>query len=326
MFVTARTKEQEGLLQEIADALTSLDLDANVDDQAVVVDGARIAPHLMDRAHPTPADLAAFVEAAPGRLPAMVVADRISDAGRDVLRRAGWGWLDRRGHLRMWAPGVRIETVLGSRGSGRRPPADPWTTVGLEIALAALIEPAEPVTARRIAARIGRSAGATHELIARFAEVGLIGPKSHRPLLPELFWETAARWPDDGWIALPVELSALGERIDPNDLIRVDERAATLGGARITAAGDMPARAYVVGAASLRRARALASSGEPTRCWIRQAPIRWLPENPDHPADADHPWKIAHPLICALRLAADPSRGREIVEGWGIVPDPDNEP
>jgi hypothetical protein len=24
--------------------------------------------------------------------------------------------------------------------------------------------------------------------------------------------------------------------------------------------------------------------------------------------------------VCALRLAADPARGREIVEAWGIVP------
>jgi len=31
---------------------------------------------------------------------------------------------------------------------------------------------------------------------------------------------------------------------------------------------------------------------------------------------------VAHPMVCALRLAADPSRGREIVESWGIVPVP----
>jgi hypothetical protein len=29
---------------------------------------------------------------------------------------------------------------------------------------------------------------------------------------------------------------------------------------------------------------------------------------------------VAHPVLCAVRLAADPARGREIVEDWGIVP------
>jgi hypothetical protein len=243
-----------------------------------------------------------------------------------VLREAGWGWLDRRGHLRVWAPGVRIEAPLPIAGAAPRPgPSNAWTTVGLEIALAALCAPTEPVTARRVASTIGRSVGATHELIGRFAEVGLIGPKTHRPLLPELFWETSARWPDDGWIGLPVGLDELAERVGGDELVRVDERAATLGGARIAAAGDLPARCYVRSAAALRRARGLADRDRDreradVRTWVRASPVRWLPTNPDHPADVDHPWAIAHPLVCALRLAADPSRGREIVEAWGIVP------
>jgi hypothetical protein len=48
--------------------------------------------------------------------------------------------------------------------------------------------------------------------------------------------------------------------------------------------------------------------------------VRWLPENADHPPDATHPWRVAHPIVCAIRLAADPARGRETVEDWGIVP------
>ena len=74
---------------------------------------------LIGRAHPTPADLTALVRSGGGRGPVVVVADRISDAGRDVLRADGWGWLDRRGHLRLWAPGLRIESPLA--GDGPRP-------------------------------------------------------------------------------------------------------------------------------------------------------------------------------------------------------------
>ena len=102
----------------------------------------------------------------------------------------------------------------------------------------------------------------------------------------------------------------------------MDERAATLGGARIAAAGDLPARCYVrVRRAVLRKLRGLAGTEGAGRCLVRTSPIRWIPELPDHPPTADHPWRIAHPMLCALRLAGDPSRGREIVESWGIVPD-----
>jgi hypothetical protein len=327
MFVTARTDERRQLLGDLADALHALDIDASLDGDVLVADGNRLVVHVVGRAHPTPADLRDLVDESPGRQPAVVVADRISEAGRDVLRTAGWGWLDRRGHVRVWGSGIRVDSPLPpSAATASRPaPGNPWTTVGLEIALAALREPTEPVTARRVAAIIGRSVGATHELIGRFVELGLVGPKTHRPLLPELFWETAARWPDGGWIGLPVPLTAVAERVGADELVRVDERAATLGGARIAAAGDLPARSYVRSASALRRARALAKGrddeGEQTvLCWVRASPVTWLPTNEDHPADGDHPWLVAHPLVCALRLAADPARGREIVDDWGIVP------
>lgn len=322
VFVTAQTQEHGELLREVVDGLAALGVDAQVDGDVVIVDGTRVLPRLVGRAHPTPADLQQLVAGDRGRLPALVVADRISEPGRDALRAAGWGWLDRRGHLRLWAPGARIEAPLpsGAATAGRPTVVNAWTPVGLEIAVAALCRPTEPVTARRVAAVTGRSVGATHEIIGRFVEIGLIGPKTHLPLLPELFWETSARWPDDGWIALPIELAELAERVDGDHLMRVDERAATLGGARIAAAADLPARCYVRSASALRRARALADRDQPMRTWVRESPVVWLPENPGHLPNRTHPWHVAHPLVCALRLAADPARGREIVEDWGIVP------
>ena len=66
--------------------------------------------------------------------------------------------------------------------------------------------------------------------------------------------------------------------------------------------------------------RELIDRDAPTRCWVRRAPVNWLPLNDEHAPDADHPWAVGHPLLCAVRLAADPARGREIVEDWGIVP------
>lgn len=323
MFVTAQTAEYVDLAREVADALGALGLDVREIDGILTVDGTRQALHLVARAHPTPADLTRLVDDAPARFPALVVADRISEPGRDVLRRAGWGWLDRRGHLRLWSVGLRVESpvALGAEGSGGdRPAGNPWTTVGLEVALSSLLHPDEVVAARAVARRIGRSPGAVHDLVGRFTDVGLIGPSSRLPLLPELFWEAAAHWPDDGWVGLPLELAQAAERVGPDVLVRVDERAATLGGARIPAVGDLPARCYVTTGGALRRLRSQADRAQPTRTWVRAAPVRWLPENDRHPPDPGHPWRVAHPLVCALRLAADPARGREIVDDWGVVP------
>jgi hypothetical protein len=321
VFVTAQTQGYVDLSREIGDALGSLGLDVREVDGILTVDGARVALNLVVRAHPTPADLRQLVESAIGHLPAVVVADRISEPGREELRRAGWGWLDRRGHVRVWTPGVRVESPVRQASGLARPRVEnPWTTVGLEVALAALISPDEQVTARRVAPRIGRSVGATHEIIARFAEAGLVGPITKQPLLPELFWEAASHWPDDGWQPLPVELDELAAAVGADILVRVDERAATLGGARIPAVGDLPARCYVPTAGALRRAVRLVDRSRPTRCWVRRAPVTWLPENLDHPPDPAHPWRVAHPMVCALRLAGDPARGKEIVDAWGVVP------
>ncbi len=307
------------MLDELVESLESLGLDARTDDDALVVDGARHVPLLIQRAHPTPADLRSLVDSGAGRTPIVLVADRLSDAGRDVLRSAGWGWLDRRGHMRIWAPGIRLESDLPNE-LRERPVGNTWTTVGLEVALHTLVHPDEPATARRVAPLIGRSVGATHELISRFADSGLIGPRTHRPLLPDMFWETAANWPDGDWIALASPVEIVAQRVDPHELVRVDERAATLGGARIAAAGDLPARCYVRSAAALRKLRSFVDRDSPTRCWIRRSPTSWIPLNEEHPPDDEHRWTVGHPVLCAVRLAADPARGREIVEDWGVIP------
>jgi hypothetical protein len=321
VFVTAQTQEYLELSREVADALRLLELDVREVDGVLTIDGTRVALHLLARSHPTPTDLHELVTATANQLPALLVADRISEPGRAELRRAGWGWLDRRGHVRLWTPGVRIESpVRDERAPREGRGTNPWTTVGLEVALAALLAPQEQVTARRVARTIGRSVGAVHESIGRFVELGLVGPTTKHPLLPDLFWETAAHWPDDGWQPLPVGLDDLVRAVAGDVLVRVDERAATLGGARIPAVGDLPARCYLPSAGALRRAIRLTDRHEPTRCWVRGAPVAWLPTNDAHPPDADHPWLVAHPIVCALRLARDPARGREIVDAWDIVP------
>lgn len=307
------------LTEELVLALTELGVPVHAEGDALFVDGVRITPTLVSRAHPTPADLTQVLHENRGRLPAIVVSDRVSEAGRAVLRDAGWGWLDRRGDLRLWTPGIRIEATVPGQRTVRTKPLNTWTPVGLEIALAAMIAPEQSISARKLAPRIGRSAGAIHELLGRFTEQGLIGKNTHRPLMPDLFWETAAHFPDEGWIALAASADQVGTLLGPNQVVRVDERAATMGGAKIPAVGDLPARMYLTSPTALRRARTLVDREQPTRSWVRLAPVTWLPDNEECPATENQPWRVAHPVLCALRLAADPARGQEIVQAWGIL-------
>lgn len=321
VFVTAGTPAYVDLAREVADALRALRLDVREVDGALTVDGRRVALDLLERAHPTPAEVRDLTDKLRSDSPVVVVADRISEPGRDELRDNGWGWLDRRGHLRVWTPGVRIEGPIPERDQDPNPRStNAWTTVGLEVALAALIDPTRTVTARSVAPIIDRSVGAVHQIIGRFNHIGLIGSATNRPLLPDLFWETSAHWPDDGWMALPTGIEELSEVVTPEALVRVDERAATLGGARIPAAGDLPARVYITAPGVLRRARRLADPQLPNRTWIRGAPVDWVPTHDGYPPNDDHPWLIAHPMICALRLARDRARGREILADWGVIP------
>jgi hypothetical protein len=307
------------LASEVREALAALGMAVSDDGGELTADGATIGLPLVERAHPHPGEVAELVAAADG--PALLVADRLSEGARQVLRDAGWSWLDRRGHARVWVPGLRIDAPIGLGGDrARGASTSPWTPVGFEVALHALIHPGEEVSARRIARDTGRSPGGTQEILARFVAEGLVGRASRLPLLPDLFWETAARWPDDGWIGLAAPLGEVADLAGSGSLLRVDERAATLGGARIAAAGDLPARCYL-DKSGLRRVRpALASAGEGARTWVRPAPVRWLPELEGYEPDDAHPWKVAHPMLCAIRLAGEGARGREIVEDWGIVP------
>src|SRR5690242_8839887 len=106
MFVTSRTP----VGRELAEALRAAGLEVGTPDGRIAVDGVVVELPVVERSHPHPGELATLVEGGADEDggPGIVVADRISSSGRDVLRDAGWSWLDRRGHLRIWQPGLRV--------------------------------------------------------------------------------------------------------------------------------------------------------------------------------------------------------------------------
>lgn len=275
-------------------------------------------PVLIVRAVVTPAIAASLVRAR-RRRPTVVVADRVSSGARDVLRKAGAGWLDRRGHVRVWAPGVRIETPTAPLGP--HVPEDArgrlWGPVGLELAVWALCHPREPLRPRVVARELGRNPGYLSTMIGRFVDAGLVAARERLPLVPELFWATAEHWPA-GWVHLAERPDVLD--VDEQAMLRVGEwvdagdDAASALGAPLFGSGLAP-MLYVPDARTLRATadQLGVARGNRFAAAAQVAPVRHVPST-DLRGRA--PWQLAHPAVCALELARDPARGREILADW----------
>jgi hypothetical protein len=150
------------------------------------------------------------------------------------------------------------------------------------------------------------------------------------PVAPELFWETAGAWrPARTTIARvallddPTIAGALhtGRDEPPTGVgwALTDTMAAAAYGAPAGVRVGYPPDFYVPDTTTAHRAEALL--GVPTSDAARGATIRIAPVpqvcSLRFPAPLDGPpWPLAHPLFVALDLAADPGRGREILEGW----------
>jgi hypothetical protein len=252
----------------------------------------------------------------------VVVADRISDDARSELAASGWGWVDRRGHVRLWAKGLRIaadiEPLFAAPARARFSSVFP--PVGIEIALALLKEPVRDWTVKDLAASVGRAAGGVSERLRALRDAGLVDRRNH-PFRPELFWELVAPWHERALglaefpgLAGPFEqLSWLGL---PGDWVLTDTQAALFLGAPVFVATDGPPDFYVpqpsiVDLALSHFGPARGAPAATVRA-IRYAGIRDAEPFRSTPAG----FRVAHPVVVALDLAHDRARGREIVESW----------
>ncbi len=85
------------------------------------------------------------------------MADRVTAAARTILREAGWGWLDLRGHLHLTAPGLFVDADVPPANTARGRSIPLAGHVGIEVAAAVLLKPDEPAAVRRIAAALARA-------------------------------------------------------------------------------------------------------------------------------------------------------------------------
>jgi hypothetical protein len=198
----------------------------------------------------------------------VVVADRITEEAKTLLREKSWGWLDLRGDLHLEAPGVFVDARVSRAESAPRVPTEPLVgAVGLELASLLLMQPARSYGVREAAAELCRAPSSVSQELARLRGAVLIDAE-HRPVSPDLFRALSRRWRPES-----VDVAAVpGTESSPiNDALRLglvdpehqpgwalgDTLAAIAYGAPIGASGPYPPDLYVPDRATLRRATQL---------------------------------------------------------------------
>lgn len=340
-FVHART-ENSRRLDEVAGALRAVGLEVEAPkrrgDLAIRIDGGTLHLEITQVAAPSRATIEHIVRGSAGRARAdrlnMLVADRISSAARTELRKAGWGWLDRRGHVRLWQPrvGLRIETethpLLPPKPLDYEEPLA--TGVGKAVAVALLLEPEEEhPSVRDLARALARAPSAVSVALRRLREQALVDEK-RRPLVPELFEELSGYWAPKRFALagkpMPGDAGNL-ERLrfnidDPQGegWVLTDTLAASAYGAPVVVGSGYPPDFYVPSDRVLRDTVnhfQMAPSYEARACTVSVPPV---PAAVVHRVDRSQlvaiEYLLTRPLFVALELARDPGRGREILREW----------
>jgi len=257
----------------------------------------------------------------------VLVADRVTPSAQELLRVFGIGWLDLRGHVRLAGPGLLVDTDV-SAVRPRPGRVDAFGgSAGLEVACELLTHPHTSYGVRELARLLHRSASTISDVLKSLHGQRLV-KADNKPLLPDLFWETAHAW-QPSTIAL-ASLPPLGQR-SMSDLLELgigrvesgrgsaltDTMAAVAYGAPIGVRSGYPPDFYVPSEIVARRATQLlgsASNWETRAMTIRVAPV---PAVCGQRVDlASEHWPVVHPLFAALDLASDPARGREVLQDW----------
>jgi hypothetical protein len=247
----------------------------------------------------------------PTRHVPVLVADRVTADARDLLADAKWGWLDRRGHLRLRGPGVMIDTDVSPRARpGRAPDEAIRGRAGIAIAYRLLTDTAKPVTTT--GSGLGFAPSTISEALKRLRAAGLVDDDGIA-VTPELFWELADRWqPERTWLATEPDPAGL----DAATWCVSGTIAAAELGAPIVSTGATP-DLYVPGPVAVTIA--VRRYGEARDATVAAASVAVPPASEvtdETRAPVHQPWRLAHPVAVALDLAQDRARGREILDDW----------
>ena len=285
-------------------------LHVELDDRVVAVEVVPVAYATGPRVQP-------LVDARTREDPlALLVADRITAEAREVLEREGWSFLDRRGHLRLRAPGVLVDTDFPPVTSvSAAPTPDPLSgKAGRAVAYRLLTVREERVTPTR--SGTGFAPSTISVALQRLRDAGLIDA-SGQPVLPELFWALAEQWqPQRYWILeLPDPIEAGIDPDGPGWCLTGTSAAVEWGAPAVTAHEQFDF--YVPGPAAASIAlRRHGTAPDPLTAAASVAvpPVRAVTDH--RTARTLSGWRLAHPVAVALDLAQDRARGREILDDW----------
>jgi hypothetical protein len=301
-------------------------------DLVVTVDGIDVPVDIEAAAVVNPETVDRLVTSSPKRkaVAHVVVGDLITGPARAALRDAGWGWLDRRGHVVLRAKGVHIDADVPTddRQMAGAPPRPISGSAGISWAAALLMAPQDPPSMRAVARRVSLSHSAIVAAAKRLREASLVRA-DQRPLIPELFWALA-----DEWHPRHVALAELPPRGDAGNYralgVNLDVPgpgwavAGTVGaaawGAPMAIGSAYPPDFYVPSEAEMRQATLRlgeAKRFEERACTVAIAPTPLVcSERVDRASDEWDNWRFTHGLFAALDLAQDRARGTEILADW----------
>ncbi len=247
------------------------------------------------------------------RLPehSLVVVDRLSPRAKVHFEQQRIGWLDRRGHLRLiLPPGIFVDRDINPLTENRRGHStNPFTTVGLDVAIALLLDPTVPLGVREISRRTGASVGRVSELVRELRRLGLVN-RDGTPATPDLFESVADAWAPQ-WIPLG--------QIPPPDLAHRlgGMYAAVRHGVSMVLSTGSPKEFYVRDEFALRRlVRSYPPSLESTFSPLAKAAVCPSPYGFDESHGEALGFPVVNHVIAALDLALDKGRGREALEQW----------
>ncbi len=288
------------------------------------VDGIEVPIEIKAASVVTPETVARMIASAGkhrGAVAYVAVGDLITSAAQEALSEAGWGWLDRRGHIVLRAKGVHIDSDVPAdeRPSTGTPTKAISGTASVSWAAALLMSPEDPPSMREVARRVSLSHSAIVAAAKKLKAASVVRSDG-RPLVPELFWALA-----DEWRPRHVALAELppADGADPDHepgWVVAGTVGAAAWGAPVVIGKAYPPDFYVSTTAELRQATLRlgeASRFEDRACTVAVAPtpLVWA----EGFARQSTEWaglSFAHGLFAALDLAQDRARGTEILADW----------
>ena len=291
------------------DALVEAGVPASVSGNDLVVAGTTFAVIPMRIVRERDAELLAYDHGGGDGPPAIVVADRISEAARAALSKVGLAWFDRRGHLWVRAEGLYVNSDVRPRVAPARRVLEIFRGTGIDVAVALLETPHERHGVNELARRTGRSAGRVSEILGALRAEGLVGAEN-LPVVPELFWALADEW-SPSWEQIPGAPPP-----EPPERYRLSGTlgALALGAPLAAGAGGTWPRLYVVDDVDLSAVITAYPRAGWTAAEAAVCPSRF--GFALHSGTSDDGYLVAGHIVVALDLAQDRARGREVLDGW----------